>query len=143
MSSNSTARIQASAELATTRKRSRGPSDGDADLREDIRLLGRLLGDTIREQAGSEVFDLVESIRRTAIRYRIDGSRLVRRVISLGAGRTTSLKPVVRGSRDGLRELIRERLDARAGDLRVITCLRGRSAHYRPGRRGGHRRRGG
>ena len=44
--------------------------DGDAALREDIRLLGRLLGDTIRDQAGTEVFDLVESIRRTAIHYR-------------------------------------------------------------------------
>lgn len=59
--------------MATTkRKRSRGPNDGDADLREDIRLLGRLLGDTVREQAGAEVFDLVESIRRTAIAYRRD-----------------------------------------------------------------------
>ena len=46
------------------------PGDADVDLREDIRFLGRLLGDTIREQAGSEIFDLVESIRRTAIRYR-------------------------------------------------------------------------
>ena len=46
--------------------------DPGAELREDIRLLGRLLGDTIREQVGAEVFDLVESIRRTAIRYRKD-----------------------------------------------------------------------
>ena len=61
------------AKLATTkRKRSEAPSHGDADvdLREDIRFLGRLLGDTVREQAGAEVFDLVEGIRRTAIRYR-------------------------------------------------------------------------
>ncbi|HET6151115.1 MAG TPA: phosphoenolpyruvate carboxylase [Polyangia bacterium] len=39
-------------------------------LREDIRFLGRLLGDTIREQAGVSVFDLVEQIRRAAIQYR-------------------------------------------------------------------------
>ncbi len=39
-------------------------------LREDIRFLGRLLGDTIREQAGPGVFELVERIRRTAIQYR-------------------------------------------------------------------------
>jgi phosphoenolpyruvate carboxylase len=44
----------------------------DGELREDIRFLGRLLGDTIREQAGAEVFDLVESIRRTAIHYRTE-----------------------------------------------------------------------
>ncbi len=37
----------------------------DAGLREDIRFLGRLLGDTIREQAGDDVFALVEHIRRT------------------------------------------------------------------------------
>jgi len=42
----------------------------DAGLREDIRFLGRLLGDTIREQAGDDVFALVEHIRRTAIQYR-------------------------------------------------------------------------
>jgi phosphoenolpyruvate carboxylase len=53
-------------------RRRRKTADGDAGLREDIRFLGRLLGDTIREQAGTEVFDLVESIRRTAIRYRMD-----------------------------------------------------------------------
>jgi phosphoenolpyruvate carboxylase len=52
-----------------TRQRKRS-SDEDAELREDIRFLGRLLGDTIREQAGAEVFDLVEAIRRTAIHYR-------------------------------------------------------------------------
>ena len=39
-------------------------------LREDIRFLGRLLGDTIREQAGVGVFDVVEQIRRAAIQYR-------------------------------------------------------------------------
>jgi len=42
----------------------------DSALREDIRFLGRLLGDTIREQAGAEVFELVEHIRRNAIQYR-------------------------------------------------------------------------
>jgi phosphoenolpyruvate carboxylase len=44
--------------------------DGDDALREDIRFLGRLLGDTIREQAGGDVFELVERIRRTAIHFR-------------------------------------------------------------------------
>ena len=37
--------------------------EGERDeqaLREDIRFLGRLLGDTIREQAGAKVFELVE-----------------------------------------------------------------------------------
>ena len=38
----------------------------DHPLREDIRLLGRMLGDTIREQEGEPMFNLVETIRQTA-----------------------------------------------------------------------------
>ena len=54
--------------------RHRAPKKNDEDLplREDIRLLGRLLGDTIRDDAGQPMFDLVEQIRRTAVRYRRD-----------------------------------------------------------------------
>jgi phosphoenolpyruvate carboxylase len=47
--------------------------DKDRPLREDIRLLGRLLGDTLREQEGAGVFNLVESVRQTAVRFRRDG----------------------------------------------------------------------
>ena len=35
--------------------------DKDLPLREDIRLLGRILGDTIREQGGEAVFETVTS----------------------------------------------------------------------------------
>jgi phosphoenolpyruvate carboxylase len=44
--------------------------DKDAPLKEDIRLLGRLLGDVLREQEGEEVFAVVETIRQTAVRFR-------------------------------------------------------------------------
>jgi phosphoenolpyruvate carboxylase len=44
----------------------------DAPLREDIRLLGRLLGDTLQEQVGADGFTLVETIRQTAVRFRRD-----------------------------------------------------------------------
>jgi len=44
----------------------------DLPLREDIRLLGRLLGDTLQEQEGSGRFDLIENIRRTAVRFHRD-----------------------------------------------------------------------
>ncbi|WP_448850805.1 phosphoenolpyruvate carboxylase [Corynebacterium sp. 335C] len=40
----------------------------DAILREDIRHLGRILGEVIAEQEGGDVFDLVEEARRTAFR---------------------------------------------------------------------------
>ena len=45
-------------------------SSKDLPLREDIRLLGRILGDTLREQEGEAVFNLVENVRRTAVRFR-------------------------------------------------------------------------
>ena len=44
----------------------------DAPLRDDIRLLGRILGDTIREQEGEGVFDIVERIRQISIRFHRD-----------------------------------------------------------------------
>ncbi|MGH8677757.1 MAG: phosphoenolpyruvate carboxylase, partial [Burkholderiales bacterium] len=46
--------------------------DKELPLREDIRLLGRILGDTIRDQEGDEVFDLVERTRQNAIGFRRD-----------------------------------------------------------------------
>ncbi|MES1172365.1 MAG: phosphoenolpyruvate carboxylase [Bacteroidota bacterium] len=58
--------------MSEPRARVRRKKDPDLPLREDIRLLGRLLGDTIREHAGEAMFELVETIRRTAIRYRRD-----------------------------------------------------------------------
>ena len=44
----------------------------DARLRNDIRLLGRILGDTVRDQEGADVFDLVERIRQISIRFHRD-----------------------------------------------------------------------
>jgi phosphoenolpyruvate carboxylase len=44
--------------------------DKDQPLFEDIRYLGRLLGDVVREQEGDAVFDVVETIRQTAVRFR-------------------------------------------------------------------------
>ncbi|MDY7579469.1 phosphoenolpyruvate carboxylase [Herbaspirillum sp. RTI4] len=44
----------------------------DAPLKEDIRLLGRLLGEVLREQEGDAVFEVVETIRQTAVRFRRD-----------------------------------------------------------------------
>src|SRR6185312_11221499 len=44
----------------------------DTPLREDIRLLGRILGDTVRTQEGEPVFELIERIRQTSIRFHRD-----------------------------------------------------------------------
>ncbi|MBW7970710.1 phosphoenolpyruvate carboxylase [Bradyrhizobium sp. BR 10289] len=53
--------------------------EADTRLRDDIRLLGRILGDTVRDQEGADVFDLVERIRQTSIRFHRDEDRLARR----------------------------------------------------------------
>ena len=37
---------------------------------QDIRFLGNLLGDTIREQEGAEIFELIEKVRRLSVSYR-------------------------------------------------------------------------
>ncbi|NMG28762.1 phosphoenolpyruvate carboxylase [Aromatoleum evansii] len=52
--------------------------DKDAPLREDIRLLGRMLGDTVRDQQGEAVFGLIERIRQTSVRFRRDDDRAAR-----------------------------------------------------------------
>src|SRR5258708_13946263 len=55
--------------------------DKDLPLREDIRLLGRLLGNTVRERAGEAVFETVESIRQNAVRFHRDGDAAARRTL--------------------------------------------------------------
>ena len=44
-------------------------ADKDGPLREDIRLLGTVLGDTIREREGEAIFDIVEQVRQTSVRF--------------------------------------------------------------------------
>ncbi|MBI3898174.1 MAG: phosphoenolpyruvate carboxylase [Gammaproteobacteria bacterium] len=58
------------------------PTDKDTPLREDIRLLGRLLGDTVREQQGAEMFERIERIRQMAIRFRRDSDAVARRELN-------------------------------------------------------------
>src|SRR5438045_8864367 len=68
----------------TADQRSNRPEDvqameADARMRDDSVLLGRILGDTVRDQEGADVFDLVERIRQTSIRFHRDEDRLARR----------------------------------------------------------------
>jgi phosphoenolpyruvate carboxylase len=56
--------------------------DKDLPLREDIRLLGRILGDTVREQRGAAAFDTVERIRQSSIRFRRDEDGAAREELS-------------------------------------------------------------
>jgi phosphoenolpyruvate carboxylase len=47
-----------------------GAIDKDASLVEDIRLLGRILGETLRRHEGEETYEVVETIRRLAVASR-------------------------------------------------------------------------
>jgi phosphoenolpyruvate carboxylase len=51
-------------------QRTRIGREATEPMREDIRLLGSILGDTVREQNGDEVFDLVERARIASFRVR-------------------------------------------------------------------------
>ncbi|HZY16638.1 MAG TPA: phosphoenolpyruvate carboxylase [Ramlibacter sp.] len=50
----------------------RRAKENERPLLEDIRLLGRILGDVIREQEGVERFELVERIRKLSVAFRRD-----------------------------------------------------------------------
>jgi phosphoenolpyruvate carboxylase len=64
---------QTAAPARGSRRSRPAPAPGaDAPLIEDIRLLGRILGDVIREQEGAASFDLVERVRQLSVAY---GSR--------------------------------------------------------------------
>ncbi len=48
---------------------SNAPKVKEAPLRRDVRSLGRLLGDVLKEQAGEALFAAVEEIRQLAIEF--------------------------------------------------------------------------
>ena len=51
--------------------RARPDDDKNLPLVTDIRLLGRILGDVIREQEGHEAFELIERVRQLSVAYRL------------------------------------------------------------------------
>ncbi|HEY0885645.1 MAG TPA: phosphoenolpyruvate carboxylase, partial [Ramlibacter sp.] len=58
--------------MPDTPEPARRAKDNERPLREDIRLLGRILGDTVREQEGAAAFELVERIRKLSVAFRRD-----------------------------------------------------------------------
>jgi phosphoenolpyruvate carboxylase len=52
--------------------------DRERALRDDIRLVGRVLGDTVREQQGEAVFATVERIRQLSLAFRREGEASAR-----------------------------------------------------------------
>ncbi len=65
-------------------------------LVDDIRLLGRILGDVIREQEGKEAYELVERVRQLSVAYRLKsdapaGRALDRLLKNLSGDQTVSV----------------------------------------------------
>ena len=81
--------------------RAQAPSSRDAaeknkPLVDDIRLLGRILGDVIREQEGKAAFELVERVRQLSVAYRLKsdaqaGRALDRLLKNLSGDQTVSV----------------------------------------------------
>src|SRR6476660_9380059 len=61
--------------IATTLTPARRARENERPLVEDIRLLGRILGDVIREQEGVEAFELVERVRKLSVAFRRDADQ--------------------------------------------------------------------
>jgi phosphoenolpyruvate carboxylase len=59
----------------------RNSRDNERPLVEDIRLLGRLLGDVIREQEGGEIFELIEKIRKLSVAFRRDADKSLKKLL--------------------------------------------------------------
>ena len=85
--------------VRTKARRSAPQSDAvekNKPLVEDIRLLGRLLGDVIREQEGLEAFELIERVRQLSVAYRLKADASAGRVLdrllkNLSADRTVTV----------------------------------------------------
>jgi phosphoenolpyruvate carboxylase len=78
------ARAASPASAPAAAKSTKASSDAAArnkPLVEDIRLLGRILGDVIREQEGAEAFELIERIRQLSVAYRLKADASAGRVL--------------------------------------------------------------
>jgi phosphoenolpyruvate carboxylase len=64
--------------------------DNEQPLVEDIRLLGRTLGDVIREQEGAAAFELIEQIRKLSVAFRrdadVDANRALKKLLKSLSG---------------------------------------------------------
>ena len=120
----------------------------NAPLIADIRLLGRILGDVIREQDGAAAFALVERVRRLAVAYRLKsdasaGRRLDRLLRSLTIDQAVSvirafsyfshLANIAEDRHHVRRREIHERAGRRQEGSLVRTVTRLQRAGHRPG----------
>ncbi len=72
------------------------PNETISPLRQDIRMLGRTLGEVIRDCEGRAVYDVIEKLRRAAVKFRRegqdrDGRMLERQIRRLADGEANSV----------------------------------------------------
>ena len=84
------------AAVSPRRLRGSDAAEKNRPLVEDIRLLGRILGDVIREQEGKEAFDVIERVRQLSVAYRLKADASAGRVLdrllkNLSADQTVSV----------------------------------------------------
>ncbi len=77
-------------------RRAQDAAEKNRPLMEDIRLLGRILGDVIREQEGKAAFELIERVRQLSVAYRLKrdaqaGRALDRLLKNLSGDQTVSV----------------------------------------------------
>ena len=82
--------------MATNARDAQLAAQKNQPLVDDIRLLGRILGDVLREQEGEAAFERVEKIRKLAVAYRLKrdasaGRDLDRLLARLSGERTVSV----------------------------------------------------
>src|SRR5271154_4805084 len=117
----------------------------DARLGEDIRLLGRILGDTVRSYEGEETFALVEDIRQLAVASRrledtASGERLSRLLDGLTAEqavmviRAFSYFSLLANIAEDRHHIRRHRDNLREGSAPLPSTLRGLFAEAEEGR---------
>ncbi|MEO6031110.1 MAG: phosphoenolpyruvate carboxylase, partial [Burkholderiaceae bacterium] len=90
------AAVSASPSRAPRRASSRDAAAKNQPLVDDIRRLGRILGDVIREQEGPAAFELVERVRKLSVAYRLKsdaraGRALDRLLKNLSGDQTVSV----------------------------------------------------
>jgi phosphoenolpyruvate carboxylase len=87
---------KASTKPAARRAAALDAAEKNRPLVDDIRLLGRILGDVIREQEGKAAFELVERVRQLSVAYRLKsdaqaGRALDRLLKNLSGDQTVSV----------------------------------------------------
>src|SRR5690606_4933283 len=61
-------------ERTTTDSPARVTADSHAPLREDVRMLGEILGEVLCQQGDEQLFDTVEKIRQVSVKGRSQGA---------------------------------------------------------------------